>query len=357
MEEINSPTLRTNNSKLVNRFYSFASFFLLALLFTGCGGSSNPQTEVANKPEPKPLRASDIDIKGEADGNRYFINRITRDTLFGGRRYYNVYSFKDGYCVVTQMVNGKELSGVINLKGEEVVPVKFEETIGNHESGGYFKIKNPDVGYIDTTGKIVIEPIYDGALWVKNGMVQLRKGFNQWGVLRMDGSVVVPFEYMHIGGFYDGMAVVKKNGKKGYVNTKGELVIPIEYDRAFGFENGLALVIKDNKVGFLNTSGEVAIPFEYEDIKMISDVVESPATLSGYENTNERFMMEEGYMILKKDGKWGYLNKEGKVVVPFDFEYVGVVSRNSDRLVVRNEGKQGSYNIKTGEVSWYSEEK
>ena len=36
-------------------------------------------------------------------------------------------------------------------------------------------------------------------------------------------------EYDYVGGFYDGLCLVGKDGKYGFVNKKGKLIIPVKF--------------------------------------------------------------------------------------------------------------------------------
>ena len=59
--------------------------------------------------------------------------------------------------------------------------------------------------------------------------------------------------------FVEGMALVEKNGKYGFIDSTEKAIIPLEYDFAWQFYNGWAMVKKDNKYGFINKKGEMVI--------------------------------------------------------------------------------------------------
>lgn len=68
-------------------------------------------------------------------------------------------------------------------------------------------------------------------------------------------------------------------------------------------------------------------------------------------------MMEEGYIVLRKGKKWGYLNQDGEEVVPFEYDYVGIPGRNSPAIVVTKDGKRGRFELATKEVTWNGDDK
>lgn len=72
--------------------------------------------------------------------------------------------------------------------------------------------------------------------------------------------------YDKIYSFNEGLALVKKNDKFGYVNKEGKLVIPMIYYGGRDFSEGLALVQKKNfKRGYIDKNNNIIIPMIYDD--------------------------------------------------------------------------------------------
>lgn len=68
----------------------------------------------------------------------------------------------------------------------------------------------------------------------------------------MDGDIVVPIEYDMLSYFCEGVAIISKDGKYGYVDNQGNIVVSLEYEETVEFKpqsNGLAPVRKDGTVG------------------------------------------------------------------------------------------------------------
>lgn len=105
-------------------------------------------------------------------------------------------------------------------------------------------------------------------------------------------------EWDWLDSFGDGLALVEKNGKWGYINTSGELAISCEWDVASSFSEGLARVQKDDKCGYINTSGEVVIPLEWAVANNFID----------------------GLALVEKDGKYGYISATGEAVIPLEWD-------------------------------------
>ena len=74
----------------------------------------------------------------------------------------------------------------------------------------------------------------------------------------------LPFESKQ--GYFDGMAIVTKNNKFGYVDKGNRIVVPIIYDQAKAFSHGRALVTLQSKSGIIDKTGKVIISIEYASV-------------------------------------------------------------------------------------------
>jgi len=320
-------------------------------------------SETNTTKKDKVLKLSQEDISKGIDFKtmeRFFINKHTEDTLFGGERFFKATDFKHGYSFVSKKNNDKIKNGVINTKGEKVVPIKFDEEFIFYKDG-YFQIKKKTFikkkaiyedryGYIDTTGKVIINPIYKVARQIINNQLIIKTVNNKWSIINLKGEKVIPIEYDWIGYWHDNLAVIKLNKKWGYINKKNEPVIEMKYSFATDFEQGVAICKKNNKYGIIDTLGNIISPFVYEKYKQIVDV-HGDFYEEKYE-TNKRFSMEEGYIILKKNGKWGFLNINGETIIPFEFDNIGVPPRGQHKVAIIKSNKKGMYNIKDKKVEW-----
>ncbi len=210
-------------------------------------------------------------------------------------------------------------------------------------------------GFIDTTGKVVIQPQYDDVLPFSEGLAAVMnlKEPKQpmWGYINTKGKMVIPQMYERVESFNDGIACVRimisgNEGYYGYIDKKNKYIIQPKYPVAYPFYEGLAYVAvkgigKQLDGYFMNIKEEVVIP--------LKDM--------GYSGTEFR----EGWLcVLKKVGPGLYirsfLDKTGQPVFTHnDIKYyegksIGISSALSEGImVVGSEGKSG-YALKTGEV-------
>lgn len=141
-------------------------------------------------------------------------------------------------------------------------------------------------GFVDITGKVVIEPEYDIVFY--NGDIVILKNENENKNYFMDksGKVLFVSEHDWVGGSYDGLICVRKNNKYGYINIRGETIIPLEYDAAKAFSEGYAPVMKNGRFGYIDKSGLTVTDFEYDSAGCVG----------------------EGIGIVKKGRQWGLVD-------------------------------------------------
>ena len=67
------------------------------------------------------------------------------------------------------------------------------------------------------------------------------------------------------------LALVKKDGKFGYISKTGEFVIQPKFKVAKNFSEGLAAAEDNKKWGFINPKGDWVISATYDDAKYFND--------------------------------------------------------------------------------------
>ena len=120
--------------------------------------------------------------------------------------------------------------------------------------------------FFDRKGKEIIKPQYNYAGYFKEGLLNVTMLPAQYqpekhGFIDKTGKVVVELIYDGSYDFGDGLAPVFSRDEKkwGYVNTKGKLVIPYKYSSAYSFKDGVAKVKIDNVDYILSKNGKEVI--------------------------------------------------------------------------------------------------
>ena len=100
--------------------------------------------------------------------------------------------------------------------------------------------------------------------------------------------------YDNIGKFYNGIAIVRLNGKVGAINGNGKEVIKPEWDKLTGFgKDGIAFAHRDGLVGLIDKNGKLIAKPIYQRI------------------SNFKY----GRAIIMKDNLQGIIDMKGRVLV------------------------------------------
>ena len=177
--------------------------------------------------------------------------------------------FSEGYAAVQQRVGTDYLWGFINKKGDLVVKPMFI-WVGKFGSGLApvcigTSTENCTIGFINTSGEFEINPQYEyfefydsESTWGNYPQHGFFEGLarvmvdQKIGYIDSTGKMVIQPQFTYGGNFVNGLARVKVNGKMGFINKKGVLVVPAIYDSAFNFYQGRAAVEVDGKWGFIS---------------------------------------------------------------------------------------------------------
>lgn len=200
-------------------------------------------------------------------------------------------------------------------------PKKIEDVLGYSE--GYFRI-NIKIGgrvrwaIMDLQGRITPVPFcnflfnfYNGralAALITKRDTNIENEDYLFGYINKKGELVIPFMYKDATEFSEGLAFVMNDSIRGYIDTNNRLIIEMKNVAGNQFKEGYADINDKNfRIGFLNKNGEVAIPLQFD--------VASP--------------FSEGLAFAIKGSQFGFIGKDGN----FAFTVDGYVAKQfSDSL-------------------------
>ena len=333
----------------MKKTYKIVALTLILILYLSCDDKKSDK-HLNNHKNTYQLEDSDIRIAG-IKGKKIFTNRLG-DTLYNGEEFYAAKGFKNTYCIVSKMIDGYIKYGVINLKGEKIIPINLDEEILFYDNNSYFQIKDKDNGYgwIDRTGKVIVAPIYKEARKINEQQLIVQNKKLKWGIIDVNNKKIIDLKYNWIGHWHSNLAVINKGKKWGFINKEGKIKIPLIYSFAKDFEKGVALCKKNNKYGIIDSLGNNISDFVFDDYKNIVDVYGDEYMDKWKKNT--RFSMVEGYIVVKKNGKWGYINRKGVTIIPFEFDLIGIPPKGQYKVGITKNKRKGMYNIKEKTIEW-----
>ncbi|WP_248930078.1 WG repeat-containing protein [Paenibacillus hamazuiensis] len=195
------------------------------------------------------------------------------------------------------------------------------------EKATLFPVKmDSKYGYIDATGKIAIEPQFDGANDFSEGLAAVAVE-DSWGYIDTSGKMAIQPQYTTASEFSEGRAKVSqvdRNGNTivGFINKDGSTAVKLQYDFALKYQEDFAPVFTGKTFGFVDRNGYISILGKYEDGGVFS----------------------QGLARVKSKDKFGYINKKNELVIPYQFD--NALDFSEDLAAVSVNGKWGFINKK-----------
>lgn len=135
---------------------------------------------------------------------------------------------------------------------------------------------------------------------------------------------------------------VEVDGKHGAIDRAGKLVIEPQYDQALHFAGGMARVSLNGKVGYVDAAGTLLISPKATISIGTGDFAAERSLAALIESD-----FSEGLAAYRLDGRYGYVDTEGKIVIAPQFEQVDLF--RDGLAIVRVNGRYGWID-KTGKL-------
>ncbi|MBQ2937416.1 MAG: WG repeat-containing protein [Clostridia bacterium] len=280
--------------------------------------------------------------------------------------------------------------GIVDSEGKIVIQPQYADidVLGKDNKSGFI-VKNDTgkYGIADYSNNPILEAKYDSVEKVYGNDLYLVTVSGKQKLVKKDGTDVLTSGFdtiKQILSSQENAVIFSKSGKYGIMNLSGETLIDAQYDSLEETKLGTFIAKKADKYGIINISKEEKIPFEYnsivynekadiyvvEDANLNSNILNSnlETKVSGMLlelNTDKGFIklrVDDNYkyynfkfeekqeveifpnrtlFLSKKDGKYGYVDKSGKVVV--DYIYDDAIEQNDYGFsAVKKDGKWGS---------------
>jgi hypothetical protein len=182
---------------------------------------------------------------------------------------------------------------LVNQSGKTVLLAKVDTLGYEFNSGLLPAAAGGKWGFMDTTGKWVIDPQFEGVAGFADGLAPVRVG-GRWGYIDQNGKFVVNPQYDFGGEFYDGYASFLTGGKSGFIDTKGRVVVEAKFLKAYRFSNGLAAVESEEGWGAIDRTGKMVISPQFDYVEAFQNGLARVSVLGkeAYITTTGAFVVE-----------------------------------------------------------------
>lgn len=227
--------------------------------------------------------------------------------LYEGSRYayqmgYMVYEDVTDIFEITVGVSMDGLWGLAQADGSLLIPCQYEQISTYHTDRAIVK-RGGEIFAVDSAGNRValLKELAEEFGNYADDRIPLLIG-GQWR--RATGEFVVgSTAFEGLGTYSDGYAAAKENGKWGVVDLQNEWLLAPEYEEIMA--DGLGRSFGQGAV-FAKKDGAVRL---YVNGEPVGDAYEDARPFGA-----------EGYAAVKQGGKWGFVNAEGQLRIPCQYD-------------------------------------
>lgn len=252
--------------------------------------------------------------------------------------------------------------GIRNIEGKEIVPVEYNQI---DITGIYLYAQNEQgVTVYNSNGTQANIDSNIAILETSNEKYKIRinnQNGTKYGVINKEGKQLIQEKYNYITYLYDNYFIVSdENSKLGVIDDKENTMIEIKYDSlqkiqgtdliqtTLSSDKTMQIFSKDMKKICELKNATIDIKENY--IKLYNDSEIKYVSKDGKELKNTEIFTSNKLFASMKDNKWGYVNKEGNVIV--DYKYDKETEFNEYGYAsVEKDGKWGSINQNGDEIA------
>jgi hypothetical protein len=252
-----------------------------------------------------------------------------------------VFEFREGVAVVSD----GEKCGVIDTSGRWVFVERYDH-IDSFNDGISIVHKDSAVGFLRRDGNWLIRPQFQSARPFSEGMAAVslppskiptkaRGSYSAWGFVNVDGEIDVPIKFFQVMSFQEGIAAAQESphDKWGFIDGRGEWALKPQFDRVMAsFFQGLAIVERNGRVQFVDRSGADVFALPLESARPFSEGLAACSVMTplgrrvGFINRKGKFAISprflasgsfsEGLCAVRLPAGCAYINHSGSIVVP-----------------------------------------
>ena len=221
------------------------------------------------------------------------------------------------------------------------------------------------LGLMDENGNPITEADYTFFDQFSGGISTVINLDSKYGSMDKDGNIKIPFKYDFL--VYDAeyqQYIYSENDKFGILGANDQPVIKAQYDMVSHMSHGYLSATVGDKTGILDKTGKVIVPISYPLILEFNAEVFVSVENDHYVmyNIKQNKKLAEGYdmislsekdplHIVQKGEKFGYINNQGKLVIPIKFSSVSSFEDGTASVMDTDDGDVYYINTKGEKVN------
>lgn len=234
-------------------------------------------------------------------------------------------TYENGYIVETE--NNK--FGVISADKKMILETKYDQ-IKNVKGNDYYVVmENNVLEVINKTGEVLLSSGYDSIESIDGDNLVIIKN-NKYGVISVGGQEVIPAEYEDLKYTFKDYYIVKKSEKYGIISTTNEVKLDFQYNSMDYIKTGNFITAEnsDYTTDIINSDfeivlnktiiSEISIDSGYLRVRIDGEYKYYNFKLE--EKTNKEILITNTLFLVKQNGKYGYENKSGDLIVDYIYD-------------------------------------
>lgn len=260
-----------------------------------------------------------INIKGAT------IVKPLYDSIESDKYYESGINYKKSGYIVSKTTNEGYRYGYVNYKGKQILDTKFNDlsriTDVNSEDVYLICAENGQYGLIKNKKKVINNEYQSLNYNESNNTVTALKG-KRYGVVSLDGKVIVPFEYIQI----------DTTGEYIYATTEDSSVKTFDANgKESQIDSNLAIVDVENtnyKI-YINSGNDKTEYTIYKDGKAITK----------NEYTYIEYLYDNYFIACNTDGELGVIDDAENVKIPFNYNSIQKIDGTNLIQTYQNDNK------------------
>lgn len=259
-------------------------------------------------------------------------------------------NYKNGYIVK----NSEEKYGIIDSNTKTILEPSYEEIKSIYSPNKYVVKENGTYKIIDKEKNTILDSGFDEITEINGDNITIIKNKN-YGVITITGAEEILTKYEDIKYAFKDYYIVKENGKYGIINLNNEMILNPEYSS----------IVYRKEAEIIETEKENEIETQIYDTELnlkLTGIISEINETKGYmkirikneykyynfkfeEKNNTEILTNNKIFLSKKDGKYGYIDKDGNVIVNYIYDDATELN-NYNYAAVKQNGLWGSIDEK-----------
>ena len=228
--------------------------------------------------------------------------------------------------MTTPVLAAEEKGPEITWLSRPGMPCSYNETLN------WLTVRDLETGDFSTFDLSTGEDVgYAAVFGFTDGLAMVMDTEWRTGFIDQTGQLAIPLAYQAGFSFSDGLTIVwDEYGRSQCIDTTGQVVFSTTYGIWASFsQEGLAIAHDDDngKWGYIDKTGQVVLPIEYD----------------------AAFPFSDGLAAVQINGEWGYIDTTGQVVIPLEYHSAGMFSDGLAAIETDADSKIGFID-KTGQL-------